>query len=97
MPEIYELLDDEESYVRIEAIEAILEVLEKLELSTIEENVMPNLIKGLDLEQNHIENVVRMSKMIGKIVYKLSHFDLHTKYQEQFLTFFKGIISHEDE
>jgi len=30
LPEIYELLNDEESYVRIEVIEAILEILEHL-------------------------------------------------------------------
>ena len=50
LPEIYELLNDEESYVRIEAIEAVLQVLENLELSVIEENFMPPLIKGLDIE-----------------------------------------------
>ena len=36
LPEIYELLNDEESYVRIEVIEAILEILEHLSLETIE-------------------------------------------------------------
>lgn len=30
LPEIYELLNDEESYVRIEVIEAILEIMEHL-------------------------------------------------------------------
>lgn len=37
LPEIYELLNDEESYVRIEVIEAILEILEHLQLETIEQ------------------------------------------------------------
>lgn len=32
LPEIYELLNDEESYVRIEVIEAMLEILEHLQL-----------------------------------------------------------------
>ena len=36
LPEIYELLNDEESYVRVEVIEAILEILEHLQLQTIE-------------------------------------------------------------
>ena len=36
LPEIYELLNDEESYVRIEVIEAILEILEHLQQETIE-------------------------------------------------------------
>ena len=72
LPEIYELLNDEESYVRIEAIEAMLQVLENLDLSVIEENFMPPLIKCLEIETNHIEITVHMSKIIGKIVYKLS-------------------------
>ena len=66
--------------MRQEAIEAILEVLEKLELSLIEENFIPNFLKGLEMESNHIEIIVRMSKSVGKIVDKLSHFDLHIKY-----------------
>ena len=41
--------------------------------------------------------VVRMSRTIGKIVDKLSHFDLHIKYSDQILEFFKGIVNHEDE
>lgn len=47
LPEIYELLDDEESYVRIEVIEAILEILEHLSLETIEEKFIPNFLKAL--------------------------------------------------
>lgn len=97
LPEIYELLNDEESYVRIEAIEAVLEVLEKLELQMIEDEFIPNLIKTLSLEKNHDEIIVRMSKNIGKIVYKLSAFDLHVKYKEELLTFFKAMVNYKDE
>jgi len=46
----------------------------------IEENFIPNLIKGFNMDSNQIEIAIRMSKIIGKIVYKLSFFDLHTKY-----------------
>ena len=47
LPEIYELLNDEESYVRIEVIEAILEILEHLQLDTIEQQFIPNFLKAL--------------------------------------------------
>jgi len=47
LPEIYELLDDEESYVRIEVIEAILEILEHLSLETIEDKLIPPFLKAL--------------------------------------------------
>ena len=38
-----------------------------------------------------------MAALIGRIVYKLSSFDLHIKYKEQILTFYKAIIDHRDE
>ena len=97
LPEIYELLNDEESYVRIEAIEAILEVLESIELNKIETEFMPNFLKALVLKNNHDEIIARMAEIIGRIAYKLSFFDLHIKYKEQILGFYKTIINHKDE
>ena len=97
LPEIYELLNDEDSYVRIEAIEAILEVLEHIELNKIEQEFIPNFLKALVFENNHDEIIGRMSKMIGRIAYKLSFFELHIKYKEQILSFYKSIITHKDE
>ena len=82
LPEIYELLNDEESYVRIEAIEAILEVLEVVEVVKIEEEFIPNFLKALVHENNHDEIIVRMGRMIGKIAFKLSKNELHLKYKE---------------
>ena len=49
LPEIYELLNDEESYVRIEVIEAILEILEHLSLESIETQFIPNFLKALNI------------------------------------------------
>ena len=97
LPEIYELLNDEESYVRIEVIEAILEILEHLSLETIETQFIPNFLKALNIQNNHDEIIARMAKIIGRIVHKLSAFDLHIKYQEQILTFYKAMIEHRDE
>jgi len=82
LPEIFELLNDEESYVRIEVIEAILEILEHLQIETIETQFIPNFLKALVLSNNHDEIIARMAKMIGRIVHKLSAFDLHLKYQQ---------------
>lgn len=57
LPEIYELLNDEESYVRIEVIEAILEILEHLQLETIETQFIPNFLRALVIQNNHDEIV----------------------------------------
>lgn len=37
-----------------------------------------------------------MAVLIGKIVHKLSAFDLHIKYKEQILSFYKEIVEHRD-
>ena len=55
LPEIYELLNDEEIYVRIEVIEAVLEVLEHLQLEMIEQEFIPNFLKALVVSNNHDE------------------------------------------
>lgn len=97
LPEIYELLNDEESYVRIEVIEAILEILEHLNVKTIEQQFIPNFLKAIKIQKNQPDEIVaRMASMIGKIVYKLSTFDLHLKYKEQILAFYKAMVDHRD-
>jgi hypothetical protein len=53
IPEICELLNDEETYIRIEAMESISYVLETLSEELIERELMPNLLKMLVFEDNH--------------------------------------------
>ena len=38
-----------------------------------------------------------MGELIGRVVHKLSAFDLHIKYKEQILTFYKAMVNHRDE
>ena len=63
----------------------------------IETQFIPNFLKALVISNNHDEIIARMAKMLGRIVHKLSAFDLHLKYQEQILTFYKEMIEHRDE
>ena len=61
MPEIIELVNDEESYVSVEALEGLLEVLEHVELETVEQEIMPNILK-LIAQDNRIQEItVRMA------------------------------------
>lgn len=53
LPELYELVNDEESYVRIEAIECLLEVMESLDAKTVEDEIVPNILKTFDFKNNH--------------------------------------------
>lgn len=53
LPDMCELLNDEETYIRIEAIEGIQYVLESLDGVLIERELMPNLLKMIVIENNH--------------------------------------------
>ena len=97
LPEIYELLNDEESHVRVEAIEAILEVLEHIDSNKIEQEFIPSFLKALVFQNNHDEIIARMAMMLGKIAYKLSFFELHLKYKAEILGFYKSIINGKDD
>jgi hypothetical protein len=41
--------------------------------------------------------VSRISEIFGKILEKLKGFDLHTKYKDQFINFYKEIIDHKED
>jgi len=41
--------------------------------------------------------VNRISEIFGKILEKLKGFDLHTKYKDQFMNFYKEIIDHKED
>jgi glutamine synthetase adenylyltransferase len=97
LEELYELLNDEESCVRIEAIEASIEVLDVMGLENVEKKFMPPLLKMLNLKSNAEEVLPRMSKLIGKIVHKLTKDELHLKYKEAFLSYFSWISESEDD
>ena len=53
LPDMCELLNDEETYIRIEAIEGIQYVLESLDGVLIERELMPNLLKMMVIENNY--------------------------------------------
>ena len=80
MPEIIELVNDEELYVSIEALEGLLEVLDHVDSETIEKEIMPNILKLIARDNRIQEITVRMAAIIGKVVFKLSKSGMHRKY-----------------
>jgi len=50
LPEIIELVNDEEAYVSVEALEGLLEVLEHCDVETIEEEIMPCVLKLIEFD-----------------------------------------------
>lgn len=93
LPEIIELVNDEESYVSVEALEGLLEVLEHVDLETVESEIMPNILKLIAHDNRIQEITVRMAQIIGKVVFKLSRnsANLHRKYQTEIIEFYTRI------
>jgi hypothetical protein len=74
--------------VRIEAIEASIEVLDTMGLENVEKQFIPPFLKMLNLKTASEGVAPRMSRMIGKISHKLMIMELHLKYKEQIFNYF---------
>ncbi len=61
IPEICELINDEENFIQIEAIDGLQYVLETLDVEVIEKEIIPSFLKLLIIENHHDEVVERMS------------------------------------
>jgi len=112
IPELVELLHDEEMLVRLESIEAGVEIIDSMETEILEKDYIPCLIKMLTTQQQNEEVVTRMSKMIGRIAFKLLGIPCapssvkgapvmipatHTKLREHLISYFQFICEHEND
>lgn len=61
IPEICELINDEETFIKIEAIDGLQYILETLDVEVIENEIIPSLLTLLNYENHHDEVVERMS------------------------------------
>lgn len=89
------MCNDEEIFIRVEAIEALSYILETLDDDLIEKEYIPPLLKLLSSQ--HDEIVMRMSQILGQLAYKLQAKDLHEKYKDEFIEFFKSTCVHKCE
>jgi hypothetical protein len=92
IPEICEMCNDEEIFIRLEAVESLSYVLETLDVELLEREFIPPLLKLL--LSDHDEIVIRMSRIVGQLVHKLQAHELHEKYKAEFIEFYKGICVH---
>lgn len=73
------------------------EVLEELSLEQVKEEVIPTWLEFLDpSSQSQIEVNQSIASIFGKVLHKLSKFDLHLEHEQKFLSYFKEIAAHED-
>ena len=87
LPELIELLNDEEAYIRIEAIEILTEILELMSTDLVEKEFIPAIFNTMEATIEDI--ILRLANIIGKIVYKLSNMDqIHLNHKEKLMEFF---------
>ena len=61
------MLNDEEAYIRIEALEIITDLLEYFDPQEIESEYIPAVLSTVDEENEEI--VLKLAELIGKIAY----------------------------
>jgi hypothetical protein len=80
LPELIELLNDEEAYIRIEALEIMTEILELMSAEIVEKEFIPVIFNTMEATIEDI--ILRLANIIGKIVYKLQNMEqMHLKYK----------------
>lgn len=75
LPEVIELLNDEESYIRIEAIEILTENLKLMSEDIMDKEFLPVIFTTIDSQIEEIQ--LRLAQIIGKIAYHVKKYDLH--------------------
>lgn len=71
LSEVIELVGDEELTIRLEAIEAVTHVLERVKNQKVEKELMPAVLKLLE-KVDYVEITRKVSSFFGQLVYKLS-------------------------
>ncbi len=94
IPNLIELLNDEESYIKIEGIACTVEIMDKLSQEEIEKEFIPVVFNVIDCNVEEI--MIRLSHMLGKIVYELRRYDLNLKHKAKLVEFFQTICNHKD-
>ena len=86
IPELIEMLNDEEIYIRIEAVEITVEIMDHLEASLIDKEFFP-CFKDL-IELNFTEITKRLCLILGKLAFRLSSKTLESDYKAELVEFY---------
>jgi hypothetical protein len=94
VPELIELINDEEAEVRIEAMAILTDFLGSLDVATIESDYLPLVFSIMEAGIEDIN--IKLAEIIGKVVYMLSPMGLHLTHKEKFIEFFTNICNHKE-
>lgn len=92
--ELLELLNDEEAYIRIDALDILTMYLDQLPTEDIENEYVKEVLRTANADVEDIQ--VRLAEIIGRVVHQLSPFNLHMKHKNVFINFFKFIANHKE-
>jgi len=78
-----DFVNDEDLLIQIDAIEAIIQILDVYTEEEVDQEVMPCILNFLDTDsQVQIETTQRFAKLLGKVVDSLKQFGFHLKYKK---------------
>lgn len=76
-PEIRELLNDEEIYVKLQTLEGYLEMLKLFESDEIERDLLEVFVPIVDRAED--DNFIKLAELAGKIIYTMNSYDIDSK------------------
>lgn len=98
LPELFDYLNDEDLHIQLDVIEIFIEVLDYILPEQVEEEFMPQLLPFLDVDNQHQhELTLKMTELLGPIVFKLKKYDLHMKHGQEIIDFFKEMCDHKEQ
>ena len=94
-----EFINDEDLHIQIDAIEAMVEILDQLDKEKVDNELVPCFLNFIDLsEQEEQQEILeRIAELFGRVVFALSKFGLHLNYKVQVAAFYKFIAGHKAE
>lgn len=99
LPQLIDLINDEDMHIQLDAIEAFTEILEELAVEEVEKEFVPCVLSNLDID-NHAEQIDlldRISQLCGLVAFKLSEReDIHLVHKQEFLEFYLHICDHKE-
>lgn len=98
LPLLRELINDEDNFIQLDAVEAYTKFSEELSKQEIENDFMPCVLLALDIEHGdtNIELLQRATELVGIVAYKLSEHGMHMAFKKEIMEFWMEACSYDD-
>lgn len=94
-----DFLNDEDLHIQIDALECVTEILDQLNQEQIDEVYIPCLINFIDLDNllGQVDINQRIAELFGSVVANLKAVNLHLKYKNEIINYYKGLCENKEE